>query len=104
MEFAKFAAYIAWKFGELIDVWSTFNEPNVTWSIGYTGGNFPPGLNDYKLSLAAAVNLVQAHARAYDQVKEHAGRDAQVGVIYAVTPAELATDEDRRRLRPRTRP
>jgi beta-galactosidase len=95
VEFAKFAAYVAWKFGDLADMWCTMNEPNVVWSIGYTGGNFPPGLNDYTLSLAAAVNLVQAHARAYDQLKEHAGRDAQVGIIYAVTPAEPAADEDR---------
>lgn len=95
VEFAKFAAYVAWKFGDLADMWSTMNEPNVTWSIGYTGGNFPPGLNDYKLSYRAARNIVQAHARAYDQIKEVVGREAQVGVIYAVTPAEPLSDDDR---------
>lgn len=41
VEFTKFTAHVAWKFGDLADMWSTMKEPNVTWSIGYSGGNFP---------------------------------------------------------------
>ncbi|MCD6095916.1 MAG: glycoside hydrolase family 1 protein [Thermoprotei archaeon] len=88
VEFAKFAAYIAWKFGDLADMWSTFNEPNVTWSIGYVGGNFPPEINRPEVIPRIMMNIAQAHARAYDQIKRIVGENAKVGVIYAVVPAE----------------
>jgi beta-galactosidase len=94
VEFAKFAAYIAWKFHDTVDMWSTLNEPNVTWSIGYLGGNFPPGLMDVNAVERVSFNLVQAHARAYDQIKRIVGRRARVGVIYATSPAEPLTDSD----------
>ncbi len=88
VEFAKYAAYIAWKFGDLVDLWSTFNEPNVVWTSGYMMGRFPPGIRNREALGKAAINMVQAHARAYDQIKEVSGKDARVGVIYAVSPAE----------------
>ena len=88
IEFAKFAAFVAWKYGDLVDLWSTFNEPNVTWTTGYTGGNFPPGVSNVEGMMKAALNMVHAHARAYDQIKRVVGSNARVGVIYAVSPAE----------------
>jgi len=94
VEFAKFAAYVAWKFSDIVDMWSTLNEPNVTWSAGYLGGNFPPGLKDEKAAVRVASNLVQAHARAYDQIKRLVGRKARVGIIYATSPAEPFTDSE----------
>jgi len=94
IEFSKFAAYVAWKFRDIVDMWSTMNEPNVTWSIGYLGGNFPPGLNDVNAAARVASNMVQAHARAYDQIKRIVGKKAKVGVIYATSPAEPLTDSD----------
>ncbi len=94
IEFTKFAAYIAWKFGDLTDMWSTFNEPNVTWSIGYTGGNFPPGITNYEAVPRIMSNMAQAHARAYDQIKRILGKNTKVGVIYATTPAEPVNEKD----------
>jgi len=92
IEFAKFAAYMAWKFRDVADMWSTMNEPNVVWTAGYMGGTFPPGLKDTKAAGQAAFNIIQAHARAYDQIKRVAGKRAKVGVIYATTPSEPLTD------------
>jgi beta-galactosidase len=70
-EFAKFAAYAGWKFGDLADLWCTINEPVVVIVNGYVnvpgvGGNFPPGLFNFAAVLAALPNLVTAHARGYD--------------------------------------
>lgn len=46
VEFAKYATYVAWKLDDLVDLYSTLNEPNVVYTAGYimvkTG--FPPGL------------------------------------------------------------
>ncbi|MEM2276615.1 MAG: family 1 glycosylhydrolase, partial [Thermoproteota archaeon] len=48
VEFAKFAAYVAWKFQDIPDMWSTMNEPSNVWSLGYLGGSFPPGVMEPK--------------------------------------------------------
>jgi len=94
VEFAKYAAYVVWKFGDLADLWSTMTEPNMIWNGGYSEGTgtFPPGLRDKRLAELASINLTQAHARAYDQIKRHAGRQAKVGVMYATSPSYPITD------------
>ena len=92
VEFAKYAAYVAWKFCDLVDIWSTMAEPNMVWNGGYSEGSFPPGLRDRKLAELVSVNLAQAHARAYDQIKRHAGKRANVGVMYATSPSFPLTD------------
>ncbi|RLF22925.1 MAG: glycoside hydrolase family 1 protein [Thermoprotei archaeon] len=94
IEFAKFAAYIAWKFGDLADMWSTFNEPSVTWTLGYIGGNFPPGITNYEAIPRIMINIAQAHARAYDQIKRITGKDVKVGIIYATSPAEPVDEKE----------
>ncbi|MBO3840342.1 MAG: beta-galactosidase BgaS [Thermoproteota archaeon] len=97
VEFAKFAAYVAWKFQDIPDMWSTMNEPSNVWSLGYLGGSFPPGVMEPKAAEQAAFNMVQAHARAYDQIKRIVGKNAKVGVIYIVSPGEPLTDSEQDR-------
>jgi len=48
VEFAKFAAYTAWKLGDLVDMWSTMNEPLVPIELGYMApySGFRRGLID----------------------------------------------------------
>jgi beta-galactosidase len=98
VEFSKFAAYAAWKFQDIVDMWSTLNEPSVTWNVGYMSNRFPPGVVDPKAAEHVAFNMVQAHCRAYDQIKRIVGKKAKVGVIYVTSPAEPLTDseEDRK--------
>jgi len=97
IEFTKYAAYMAWKLGDVVDEWATFNEPMVIPETGYliTQSGFPPGLNNFRVSRKVAFNLVVAHARAYDAIKEadtvKADEDspsaADVGAIHNVIPA-----------------
>jgi len=73
VEFAKYAAFIAYTFGDLVDVWTTLNEPMVVSIQGYLvepSAGFPPGLNDPDLCLQASRNLAMAHALAYEQMKK----------------------------------
>jgi len=88
IEFSKYAAYIASKFNDLVDLWATMNEPLVISTAGYLGTRFPPGVVDFNAFLKATINLIQAHARAYDAIKAVIGSGAQVGVIYAAIPIE----------------
>ncbi len=100
-EFTKFAAYMAWKFGDLVDYWSTFNEPAGVYGsylvpIGFPPNVFKPAVSLSRLPFArVALHMVIAHARAYDAIKRwdkkkaerKSPSPAEVGVIYNCMPA-----------------
>jgi|WetSurMetagenome_2_1015567.scaffolds.fasta_scaffold37477_1 beta-galactosidase len=88
VEFTKYAAYMAWKFGDLVKNWATFNEPMVVAESGYmiSESGFPPGLsNAFRLLKKVAKNLVVAHARSYDAIKKQYSA-SNVGLIHNVIP------------------
>ncbi|MFQ6086051.1 MAG: family 1 glycosylhydrolase, partial [Candidatus Bathyarchaeia archaeon] len=97
VEFTKYAAYAAWRLGDVVDRWATFNEPMVVSEAGYMGPQygFPPGLSDFKAFKEAAAHMAIAHARAYDAVKgadavkadEDSRGPADVGLIQNIIPA-----------------
>ncbi|MCY0868551.1 MAG: beta-galactosidase BgaS [Desulfurococcus sp.] len=103
VEFAKYAAYIAWKLGDIVDMWSTITEPLVPIELGYLWINagWPPGVEAPHVIPKAVSNLIIAHALAYEMVKKFDGvradpdssEAAQVGVIYNIIPA-YALDEE----------
>lgn len=97
VEFAKFAAFVASRLGEKVDVWATFNEPMVVVEEGYleAQSGFPPGINmNVPAAKRVARNMVNAHARAYDAIKRfdthradgHSPSPAWVGVIHNMIP------------------
>lgn len=89
VEFTKYAAYMTWKLGGIVDKWVTFNEPAVIPETGYVirESGFPPGLFDFRASRKVARHLVVAHARAYDAIKKvDAGAD--VGLIHNIIPSQ----------------
>ena len=94
-EFAKYAAYIAWKFGDQVDLWAPINEPFVVAVSGYAnipnliGAFFPPGAFSFTGALKVIVNEVGGQAAAYDAVKlwdtedaDGDGTDANVGMVH----------------------
>lgn len=97
VEFTKYAAYLAWKLGDLVDEWATFNEPMVISELGYANSRsgFPPGLNHDELFKQVVLNLIAAHTRAYDAIKsvdklradENSLLPANVGLIHNVIPS-----------------
>ncbi len=93
-EFARFSAYIAWKLDDLVDEYSTMNEPNVVAGAGYANikSGFPPGYLNFNLAKKAIYNFIQAHARAYDAIKYVSKK--QVGIIYANTSFYPLTEKD----------
>jgi beta-galactosidase len=103
VEFTKYAAYMAWKFGGIVDNWATFNEPSVLPETGYMmpESGFPPGLNNFKASRKVARHLVIAHARAYDAIKkfdtvkadEKSGSAANIGLVHSVIPGRPFSSE-----------
>lgn len=57
-------------FGEYVDQWNTFNEPNVYASYGWLTGFFPPFKNNPVLAFRVVRNLGIAHNRMYAIIKE----------------------------------
>jgi len=97
IEFWKYAAYLAWKLGDLVDFWATLNEPVAVAEGGYLFpelAHFPPGLRNFTAFKKVLGNIVVAHARAYDAIKEwddvkaeqNNDSSAQVGLIQNVSP------------------
>ncbi len=95
IEFTKFVAYIAWKLGDLPDMWSTMNEPNVVYTLGYITikSGFPPGYLSIEAAMKAMKHMIEAHARAYDVLKKLTGKP--VGIIYATSCYEPLRDSDK---------
>lgn len=94
VEFTKYAAYMAWKLGDIIDDWVTFNEPTVIPETGYMipQSGFPPALNNFRVSRKVALHLVIAHARSYDAIKK-IDNAANVGLIQNVIPSRPFSSE-----------
>jgi len=101
IEFTKYAAYMAWKFGDLVDCWSTFNEPmGVVLSYLLPVG-FPPNVLRLAPHLSrfpftrVGLHMLLAHCRAYDVIKKFDRKraykrsvsPAEVGLIYNIVPA-----------------
>lgn len=96
VEFAKFAAYIAWKLGDIVDKWSTMNEPMVPIELGYMGpySGFPPGVFRPDVAPRALLNTALAHCLAYRAIKQFdrwkadadSSSPAEVGIIHNIIP------------------
>ncbi|QGA68913.1 beta-galactosidase BgaS [Sulfolobus sp. E11-6] len=87
-EFARFSAYIAWKFDDLVDLYVTINEPNVIWRNSF----IPSVKQSLELREKAYYNLVQAHARAYDAIKTISRKP--IGIVYANTSFQPESEND----------
>jgi beta-galactosidase len=97
-EFAKYSAYLAWKYGKLVRFWTPINEPEVVASSGYVnipgvvGNFFPPGALNYPAAIRSLVNMVRANAASYDAIHkwDHRARVGLVQNMIAFTPASAA--------------
>lgn len=96
VEAAKYAAYMAWRLGDLVDAWVTLNEPIVAAELAYLWPLFPPAVFSIGAYKRAVLNLLQAHAVMYSAVKRHdtvsaskwAPGPAWIGLTQHMVPAE----------------
>jgi len=94
VEFEKYAAYVAWKYGDQVDNWTVLNEPVppiLTEFLAIPGvvPNWPPGLIRPDLASTFLVNQAKGYVAAYDAI--HAWDDtAFVGFANNMVPARPA--------------
>ncbi len=72
-EFQKYAAYVAWKYGDQVDNWTVLNEPvppvlTEFLSIPTVVPNWPPGLIRPDLASTFLVNEAKGYVAAYDEM------------------------------------
>jgi len=105
VEYAKYAAYAGYVFGDLVDLYATINEAPIVAKYGYLHErvHFPPGKSDVDLFLRVFRNLSVAHGLGYSQVKKWdrvsvgGGDPAVVGVVTVLEqydPADPGNPED----------
>jgi beta-glucosidase len=88
--FALFVAKATAHFGDLIGWACTLNEPNVIGVMGYTMGEFPPGVkDDFGRHLAVNDTMVRAHRLAVDALRSGPG---QFPVGLTLSMAELKAE------------
>jgi beta-glucosidase len=85
--FVRFARLAGERYGDLVDLWITVNEPEVLALHGYDEGTWPPGVRDRSRALVVIANLLEAHALASVALRESDrvdadgdGRPALIGV------------------------
>ncbi len=80
-DFLRFCEFIVNGLGDLVSDYITINEPNVYALLSYVDGKWPPaksGLTGYIQSMRVQRNLLIAHFKLYDMIREtHARRGYQ---------------------------
>ena len=76
-----YAKKIIDEFGHKIDLWNTFNEPNLYVTLAYAAGLFPPFARNAFQATRAIGNMSQAHKIVYEYLK-HRFPDKLVGVSH----------------------
>jgi beta-glucosidase len=62
--FVRFARLAGERYGDLVDLWITINEPEVLAFRAYDEGSWPPGVKDRSRALLVIANLLEAHGLA----------------------------------------
>lgn len=64
--FVRYCEKMARTLGDMVDVWTTINEPNVYAQVAYHWGSWPPQHRSYLESLRVFWHLARAHRRCYE--------------------------------------
>ncbi len=93
--YLKFVEFIVRQFKDRVHCWLTLNEPVGSMiGVGYLAGIWPPGfILDGVRAKKAYFNLIKAHVRAYDKIKEIAGLTSIVGFAHAVVYPKIASSD-----------
>jgi beta-glucosidase len=79
--FRRWTRFCANEYGDLVQTWTTFNEPNVYAYQGYLVGEWLPEKKDLGTTARVLRNMVRAHAAAFDELKSGPhGTSARVGI------------------------
>ncbi|RPI32742.1 MAG: beta-glucosidase [Chloroflexota bacterium] len=88
--FGEYTALMVRHLGDRVKLWATLNEPGMGSFAGYQGIGHPPGVNDFRLSLQVAHNLMLAHGAGVQALRAERA-DAQAGIVIDFWPVDPVT-------------
>jgi beta-glucosidase len=92
--FARYARAMAEEFGDLVDLWTTLNEPWCSAYLGHGSGIHAPGITDPATSLKVAHHLNLAHGLAVQAIREVLGETARCSVTLNLQVPRPADPDD----------
>lgn len=98
LAFADYAAEMAARLGDLVDTWTTLNEPWCAAYLGYAAGVHAPGRHDPVDALAAVHHLNLAHGLGVRAIREELGAQARCSVtlnLHVIRPDDPDSAADR---------
>ncbi|MBO2446970.1 beta-glucosidase [Actinomadura barringtoniae] len=90
--FAEYAAAVAERLADRVDMWITINEPAEVTLLGYALGEHAPGKELMFDALPVAHHLLLAHGKAVGALRAAGARD--VGIAASHSPVWAASDEE----------
>ncbi|TYT24287.1 beta-glucosidase [Dictyoglomus thermophilum] len=95
--FSEYANFMFYKFGDVVPIWITLNEPFVSAFLGYAWGWHAPGKKDMKGAFVAGHNMLLAHGLAVQAYRD-GGYKGNIGITINVATVypETNSEEDLR--------
>lgn len=87
LAYQDYAEAVLKRLGDRVDLWATFNEPQVFIHHGYEHGVHAPGLKLGRREILQAIHhVLLAHGRGMQVIRAHAKAGAQAGIVFAPAP------------------
>jgi beta-glucosidase len=91
--FADYAELVFDALGDLVEDWTTHNEPWVTSFLGYAHGTKAPGATDWRRALRASHHVLLSHGTVVRAFRG-AARRGRIGITLDLTVAQPLTDDE----------
>jgi beta-glucosidase len=91
--FAEYAELVFDGLGDLVEDWTTHNEPWVTAFLGYAFGTKAPGARDWRRAIAASHHVLLSHGRVVRAFRDRS-RQGRIGITLNLTVARPGRDRD----------
>jgi beta-glucosidase len=91
--FADYARIMFDHLGDRVAYWATHNEPWVVAFLGFSKGEFAPGLHDASSSYQVAHHLLLSHGKAVAAFRD-GGYKGQIGIVLNISRFEPASDQE----------
>lgn len=91
LAFGEYAAIVAERLSDRVQVWMTHNEPWVTAMAGYFAGEHAPGIKNPAAAFKALHHLLLSHGLAAEAIRAAARGPVKIGITLNLAPVHPAT-------------
>lgn len=88
--FLEYAKFIISELDDLVEVWTTFNEPFCSAFLGYGSGEHAPGHKSIKEYLISSHNILLAHGKVMDYYRKQSNKP--IGIVLNLSEVKTANE------------